>query len=622
MNEKSERAIFVSLAAMSLILFGLKLLSRDLVSNQLSYLLLTVASCSCIFALTYFIGRSVREISVSSFLDGSRSGDVAILKGRKDTILIKGFEVIEGPDPDPKYSQSESRSPQAQTPLEALVRVGVQARIITSVSTPSNIISSSAGNDIERQGLIRTVVLVFEKCESSESAEARNILDRQCEVAKSAMLTSTRNCRVNQLIGEALLDYLEGLYLYDHRNQGVRQAATFLRSVSLAHFQDGRFIDIVGGSFIPPPQNTERIHLGNTLYAGVMGPDCTIPLSSLSRHVTIFGCTGAGKSNTAKALLMTLVNRDIPVLVLDFHNEYLGLMAAIGGLAIRFGGECHIDLLNPVDAGNFIDHVTVVADVFDHAYHFTASQQFVFREALMRTFASCTLGGNRPTLEDVVNEIERYETKTFYEHETKFALLRRLKPLIEGEGRKAFVNGRPMNVHELSKRPCALAFGDLKNTGLRKLAATMILALLYELRLSEGASPIRHATIIEESQNVLPYRLRTEEATIIERMFFEMRKYGECLVLLAQFPTQIFPDVTKSAGTKLVHRLTEAGEAELIMDVMGLGRNLYSQLKYLPEGRAIALIEGLSYPITIQIPLAESYSPPSRLQPVHSIDTA
>jgi len=255
-----------------------------------------------------------------------------------------------------------------------------------------------------------------------------------------------------------------------------------------------------------------------------------------------------------------------------------------------------------------------VTDVFNHAYHFTASQHFIFRENLMQAFAAHRLGGNHFDLQSVVNKIEQYETKTFYEHETKFALLRRLKPLIEGEGRKAFVTGRPLRIAELVKRPCVIALGDLKDTGLRNLLAVMVLALIYELRLSEGSSSLKHATVIEESQNVIPYRLRTEEATIFEKMFFEMRKYGECLILLAQFPTQIFPDVVKSAGIKFVHRLTEAGEAEVIMDVMGLGRLPYSQLKYLPEGRAIALIDNLGGPITVQIPLLETDLPASQLQ--------
>jgi len=225
-------------------------------------------------------------------------------------------------------------------------------------------------------------------------------------------------------------------------------------------------------------------------------------------------------------------------------------------------------------------------------------------------------------MEHLVKNIEQYDTKSFYEHETKVALLRRLIPLIEGEGKRAFVVGRAVGIGEIAEKPCVVALGDLKDAELRNLLGVMLLALIYELRLSEGPSSLKHVTIIEESQNVVPYRLRTEDATIFEKMFFEMRKYGESLVLLAQFPTQIFPDVVKSAGIKVVHRLTEAGEAEMIMDVMGLSRSLYSQLKYLPEGRAVVLTDNLDGPITVQIPLLETHSPTSQLQLTHPMSKA
>jgi DNA helicase HerA-like ATPase len=116
-------------------------------------------------------------------------------------------------------------------------------------------------------------------------------------------------------------------------------------------------------------------------------------------------------------------------------------------------------------------------------------------------------------------------------------------------------------------------------------------------------------TLIEESQNIVPYRDRTQEPSLFEKMFFEMRKYGESLVLVAQFPSQVFPDIVKSAGVKVVHRMTETADSGVAMDLMGLNRRMYSQLKHLPVGRALVLTDLNEEPLTVQFP---EFSPSSR----------
>jgi DNA helicase HerA-like ATPase len=80
-----------------------------------------------------------------------------------------------------------------------------------------------------------------------------------------------------------------------------------------------------------------------------------------------------------------------------------------------------------------------------------------------------------------------------------------------------------------------------------------------------------------------------------------MRKYRESLILIAQFPSQIYPDLLKSCEVKVVHRLFSAGDASLIEDILGIDEKILEQLKSLPVGRVLVFIPSSRSPITVQV---------------------
>ncbi len=55
------------------------------------------------------------------------------------------------------------------------------------------------------------------------------------------------------------------------------------------------------------------------------------PLKMATTHTAIFGTTGSGKSVTTKRLALELVKTGVPVTIVDWHDEYVGLMKEVGG---------------------------------------------------------------------------------------------------------------------------------------------------------------------------------------------------------------------------------------------------------------------------------------------------
>ncbi|MGB9895822.1 MAG: hypothetical protein ACPLN2_07990, partial [Thermoproteota archaeon] len=103
------------------------------------------------------------------------------------------------------------------------------------------------------------------------------------------------------------------------------------------------------------------------------------------------------------------------------------------------------------------------------------------------------------------------------------------------------------------------------------------------------------------STAVTGLKIQKEYNQLDEKMFFEMRKYKESLILIAQFPSQIYPDLFKSCEVKVVHRLFSAGDATLIEDILGIDKNILEQLKSLPVGRVLVFIPSSRSPITVQV---------------------
>lgn len=609
MNESTERAVLLGAASLAILIFlaarlGAVIEVRESIGS-LPLLLGSVAIVLVLGIVTIKLLR-VRGGGSGSFrwsVEGEK-GELLVFRKNNGTTLVKAFEVLSSPkyQDTEQWGQGKTSHPGA---LEGLTRTGIDATVITNIKHPDK---GSAGGSSDP--LLRTFVIVSERCDEANRSEVETDLDARAKALQSALMASTRGCKTAPLC-EGELASLATRLLFEE-DQSWRQDSQEGCSpdlMSSLHLVENKAGDIVEGSTLPVAQGPDGISVGRVMFAGSIGELVRVPLSSISKHVVVFGATGSGKSNTGKLLVKLLSSRGIPVLVLDSHNEYSDVVREAGGKVIELDGSRHLDVLHPFPISDFSDHVSVITDAFNNVFHFTASQYFMFREILTQTLVGAKVANDSAGLGQVVDALDQYYPNSFYENETKFALMRRLKPLVEGEARKAFVKGEAIKIENLTVGTCDLMLGDIRDADLRNLFATTVLALLYEYRLTEGVSPLKHVVLIEESQNMVPYRDRAQEPSLFEKMFFEMRKYGESLVLVAQFPSQIFPDIVKSAGVKIVHRMTETADSGVAMDLMGLNRRFYSQLKHLPVGRALVLTDQSEEPLTVHFP---EFSPSSK----------
>ncbi|HKT22284.1 MAG TPA: ATP-binding protein, partial [Nitrososphaerales archaeon] len=344
----------------------------------------------------------------------------------------------------------------------------------------------------------------------------------------------------------------------------------------------------------------EGILLGAVRSAGREYHDFRLQLEDLKRHVSVLGMTGSGKSTTAGLIVRQVAEAGLPTLVLDWHSEFRETIAAAGGKVVAPGKDDFA--VNPLEVGLGVDaaeHIAMVSDIFSDIYHFTHPQAYMFRNALQKRLAE-TSADEVPTISALVKTIEAYPLRSAYDNETKVALLRRLVPLTQGQPGKALGGSGPLKMEELLNTSVCIELGHIRDIQSRAVFCDVMLKMVYEEKVKQKGS-LDHLTVIEEARNIAPARRPEDPPSVGERMISELRKFGEAMMFVAQFPTHLAAEVMKNSGTKIVHRLAWPDDVSLIGDSLGLNQKQREHLTRLRVGEAVVGVARIRNPILVQV---------------------
>ncbi|MEM2851351.1 MAG: ATP-binding protein [Candidatus Bathyarchaeia archaeon] len=347
---------------------------------------------------------------------------------------------------------------------------------------------------------------------------------------------------------------------------------------------------------------------GRNLYRVNLG------LDDLTTHVAIFGMTGSGKSTTAGAIVSRLVDLGVSVLIIDWHNEYRGLVIAKGGLVFTPGravAPFAINPLNPAFSKDLSEHICLVTDIFADVFKFTPPQAYMFREALHSAYKKSKQSkgfSELPTLSSILQEIGSMPIRSAYDNETKLALLRRIKPLTEGQAGMALNVSSPIDLEFLLRNFISIELGHFKEEEVRKIFTSILLKLIYDYWTERAPSKLQHVTVIEESRSIVPARRLEDPPSIGERMISELRKFGEGLIIISQFPTQISREILKNAATRICHEVKTEDDQAILKGAMKLTDDQASYLHYLKPGEALINLPLIPYAFPIYVEPERAFS--------------
>lgn len=338
---------------------------------------------------------------------------------------------------------------------------------------------------------------------------------------------------------------------------------------------------------------------------------------SFTSHVFVTGSTGSGKSNTVYQLLKETRKSGTKFLVIEpAKGEYKHIFGNRKDVSVYSTNPAISPLLriNPFsfpEGIHVLEHLDRLVEIFNVCWPMYAAMPAVLKNAIEKSYEDCgwnltesenSYGKNLyPQFSDVARNVKAIIDSSEYDSENKGAykgsLLTRLNSLTNG------INGLIFTSDELSMEALfdENIIADLSRVGsseTKSLIMGMLVLKLQEYRMTKGDmnAPLKHITVIEEAHNLLK-RTSTEQSSesanllgksveMISNAIAEMRTYGEGFIIVDQSPGLLDMAAIKNTNTKIVMRLPDLSDRELVGKSANLNDDQITELAKLPCGVA------------------------------------
>lgn len=348
-------------------------------------------------------------------------------------------------------------------------------------------------------------------------------------------------------------------------------------------------------------------HMGHDEGSKENGQKVSIDVESLSMHTFITGSTGAGKSTAIYSILDKLMSQTIKGQ--NDNISFLVIEPAKGEYKDRFGSYPNVKVygtnykkmpllkINPFSFPediHVLEHIDRLIEIFNVCWPMYAAMPAVLKDAIERAYIvsgwnletseSRYVGVNGkplfPSFVDVLRQINIVMDESAYSSDSKGdykgALCTRLRSLTNGLYGQIFTNDE-LSSEELFNSNVIV---DLSRTGsseTKSLIMGLLIMKLQEHRMANacgGNAPLKHVTVLEEAHNILK-RTSSEQSSeganllgksveMLANSIAEMRTYGEGFIIVDQAPGLMDMSVIRNTNTKIILRLPDLEDRELV----------------------------------------------------------
>lgn len=416
----------------------------------------------------------------------------------------------------------------------------------------------------------------------------------------------------------------------------VLECAEFGRTVVTYDGNDGRNNTInLGRIFHMNHEERTRIKLSS---------------KSLTSHAFITGSTGAGKSNAVYQILDEVSNEGVKFLVIEpTKGEYKNVFGSREDVNV-YGTNPRLNELLRINPFSFpreihvLEHIDRIVEIFNVCWPMYAAMPAVLKDAIEKSYEDCgwnlTESINRyddnyyPRFVDIERNVKTIIDASEYDTENKGAykgsLLTRLHSLTNG------LNGMIFCDDEIS---CKMLFEnntivDLSRVGsseTKSLIMGILVLKLQEHRMSsaEGMnSNLKHVTVLEEAHHILKRtsaeqnqegaNLLGKSVEMIANAIAEMRTYGEGFIIADQSPGLLDMAAIRNTNTKIIMRLPDKGDRELVGYAANLDDDQIKELAKLPCGVAAVYQNEWVQPVLCKVKLYDAESVDYSYMPEHN----
>lgn len=326
------------------------------------------------------------------------------------------------------------------------------------------------------------------------------------------------------------------------------------------------------------------------------------PNTLVQKHVCILAKTGSGKSYTAGVIIEELLERNVPLLIIDPHGEYISMKKPGRFKDNEFGVEPRgyadkivvyappsSPFINSADKELSLDGINLSAEeLIELSGLRSPTAQALLYQALRNL--------KDYTISDIIEEVENIR------HSGKWTLIGALSK-IENSG---LFKSKPTDLRTLLLRGKASLI-DLRGIepAYQNLIVSRVVSKLFELRKKGEVEP--GMIVVEEAHNFAPEREKTVATKVLRNVASEGRKFGLGLMVISQRPARVDKNIISQCNTQIILKVTNPNDINAIKKgIEGITAEMVEEIKRLPTGTAVVVSPELDVPVIVRVRIRKS----------------
>ena len=364
-------------------------------------------------------------------------------------------------------------------------------------------------------------------------------------------------------------------------------------------------------------QGESEIKLGHVFHMNRMeNTEVALSKQSLASHTFITGSTGSGKSNTVYQMIERARKQGVKFLVVEpAKGEYKNVFGHRNDVTV-LGTNPLVSQLLRINPFSFpknihvLEHMDRLVEIFNVCWPMYAAMPAVLKSAVEKSYVDSGWDlvksqnkydeGLYPTFADVARNVKSIIDSSEYDAENKGAykgsLLTRLESLCNGINGMIFVSDE-ISATQLFDENVIVDLSRVGSSETKSLIMGMLVLKLQEYRMSSANgmnAELKHITVLEEAHNLLRrtsserssegINLLGKSVEMLSNSIAEMRTYGEGFIIVDQAPGLMDMSVIRNTNTKIILRLPDQTDRELVGRAANLNDDQITELAKLPCG--------------------------------------
>lgn len=310
---------------------------------------------------------------------------------------------------------------------------------------------------------------------------------------------------------------------------------------------------------------------------------------ALTKHVCVLAKSGYGKSYTVSVLLEEIIERGVPVLIVDPHGEYSSLKQASDKNLKKmdlFGIEPKGYEDKLIEYSPAVEYNTEAKPLVLNMKNISSTELIHLLPARLSNSQLSALysimqDGDVNDFDDLLLGLENSD------HFAKWTLISIIQYI---KGMNLF-SDNPTSLNELIK-PGRASILNLRgvNQDVQEVVVYKLINDLFRERKKGNIPPF--FLVLEEAHNFLPERNfgEAKSSGILRQVFSEGRKFGLGACLISQRPSRVDKSALSQCTTQVILRVTNPYDLKSIVNsVEGITSETEKEIKNIPVGTAMVV---------------------------------